>query len=396
MNTFRSVLRWAGCAALLLTIVAATDAPRSESMNWDDVQRLISEQKYEAASRAVETLREKARAENDAGEWRRALIEEVKLRTALHGYETSVRFLKDQEWPDDAVSRAILNLYYANSLVVYVHNYSWEIRQRERVETAGELDLKTWDLDQIVAEANRAFGELWARRGDWGAEPLGLLSRYIQQNNYPPSIRGTLRDAVTYLWIELLADTSLWRPDQSNELFRLDLDLLAAGDAQASAAVDVADPRVHPLLKIGALLDDLESWHRGLQHHEAAHEARLERLRRLHSAFSAEDDRIAIRGHLEEAQARFDKDYPWWSMGQSLLAGFLRQESAPDALVRARDAARLGRDRHPKSVGGQRCAHIAASIEAPHYDLESMAADGPRRRSIRIGHRNLGAVHFRA
>ncbi len=45
----------------------------------------------------------------DADEWTRALVEEVKLRTALHGYETSVRFLRDQEWPQDAVSRAVLD-----------------------------------------------------------------------------------------------------------------------------------------------------------------------------------------------------------------------------------------------------------------------------------------------
>lgn len=365
-------------------------------MNWDDAQRLISEQKFAAASKVVETLREQARADGDVKEWTRAIIEEVKLRTALHGYETAIRFLKDQEWPDDEVSRAILNLYYANSLVVYVHGYSWEIRQRERVDTSGELDLKTWDLDRIVAEANRAFAELWERRDAWGAEPLGLLTRYIQRNNYPPQIRSTLRDAVTYLWVELLADTSLWRPDQSNELFRLDLESLITGDSQASAEVDLEDPGVHPLLKISALLDDIEAWHRGHLRPEAAHEARLERLRRLHAAFSTENDRLAVRHHLEQVQARFDKEYEWWSMGQSLLAEFIRDESSPDALVRARKAARAGRLHHPESVGGRRCDHIAASIEAPQYQLEAMAADGPQRRSIRISHRNIDAVHLRA
>ncbi|MCK5376093.1 MAG: hypothetical protein KAJ97_03360, partial [Acidobacteria bacterium] len=374
-----------------------TIAPGGEgSVSWNDVDQLISEQKFEAAAEAVAEIREQARAAGDAEEWTRALVEEVKLRTALHGFETSVRFLKDQPWPDDAVSRAVLDLFYANSLVTYVHAYSWEIRQRERVETSGELDLKKWDLDQIVAEANRAYLEVWRQRGDWGSEPIGTLARYLQQNNYPPRIRGTLRDAVTYLWVGLLADSSLWSAGQSNEIFQLGAAALIAGDPEHSAALDLADPEVHPLLKIGALLDDLETWHHSGRRPEAALEVRLERLRRLHAALTGEEDRLAIRRHLEKVQRGFDRSYDWWSMGQATLAEFIRQESDHDALVRARAEALAGRERHPQSLGGQRCAHIVASIEAPSYSLSAMAADGAGRRSLRFDHRNLAAVHVRA
>ncbi len=126
-------------------------------MTWNDVDRLISEQKFEAASKAVTAIRERAREDGDADDWTRALVEETKLRMALHGYETAVRFLRTEPWPEDAVSQAVLELYYANSLATYAHVYSWEIRQRERVETAGELDLKKWDLEQIVEEADRVL-----------------------------------------------------------------------------------------------------------------------------------------------------------------------------------------------------------------------------------------------
>ncbi len=212
----------------------------------------------------------------------------------LHGYETAVRFLREQAWPDDAVSRAVLDLFYAHSLVSYTQIYSWEIRGRERVASDDEVDLKRWTLEQIVAEANRAFGRVWAERAAWGESSIGELARYIDQNDYPPRIRGTLRDAVSYLWVELLADSSLWRPGQSNELYQLDVAALIAGDPAHSAALDLADPRVHPLAKIGAVLDDLEAWHGSAGRPEAALEARLERLRRLHAAF-AERPRPARR-----------------------------------------------------------------------------------------------------
>ncbi len=365
-------------------------------LNWDEVQRLQNEQKYEAAFDLVEAIRVRAAANDDAAEWTRAIVEQVKLRSALHGYETAVRFLKDEPWPDDEVSRAVLDLYYAHSLVTYVHAYSWEIRQRERVETTAELDLKKWDVDQIVEESNRAFGELWARRGSWGDEGIGALARYIDQNDFPPRIRGTLRDAVSYLWTELLADTSLWRPDQSNDVFRIDFAALLAGSPAESAVLDLADPELHPLVKIGAVLDDLEAWHASSARPEAALEARLERLRRFNAAFSNRHDRLAIRESLETTQAGFDPSYEWWSMGQSLLAELIRAEDAPDALIRARAAAVAGRDRHPKSIGGERCNHTVAAIEAPSYAIQVMTADGEGRRSIQIDSANLDTLYFRA
>ena len=36
-------------------------------------------------------------------------------------------------------------------------------------------------------------------------------------------VRGTLRDAVSYLFVELLADSALWTPEQSNTVYQLDL-----------------------------------------------------------------------------------------------------------------------------------------------------------------------------
>ncbi len=388
-------------SALLLLLAlplrsAAASAEPTDPPTWDEVQKLVSEQKYEAASKATDAILERARETDDAPEWTRALIETVKLRTALHGYETAVRFLREEEWPDDPASRAILELYYADSLRTYLQAYSWEIRRRESVETGQELDLKHWDVDRITREINLAFLDLWNDRESWGEASIGEFGRYIRQNDYPARIRGTLRDTVTYLWAEFLADTSFWRPEMSNEVFLLDLHALLDGRPGGDGGVDLADPSAHPLEKISAILGDLEGWHRAHRRPEAAYEARLERVRRLRAAFTAQEDRLAIRKYLEMSQQDFDRSLPWWSMGQALLAEVIREEPDPQALVRAREAAKAGRELHPKSPGGRRCASLVAQIEAPAYDVGIMKADGPDRRSIRISHRNLEVLHFRA
>ncbi len=359
---------------------------------WQEVARLIDEQKFQAASEQVVELLAEAKSRLDAPNWTRALIELVQLETGLHGYEKAVRLLRSEPWPDDAISRAALELYYAHGLVHYLQVYSWEIRQREQVASSGEIDLKAWTAQEIFAEADRAYGRVWATRGDLGELELATLSRYLKPNNYPEGMRDTLRDSVTYLWVELLANSSFWSARESNDVYRLDL---AALLADAKPAAGTAADR-HPLARLSELLGDLEHWHASSDRPEAAFEARLERLRRLHSTFTQTDDREAISDDLRSRLDRLGRQRPWWSMGMSLLAEFVRSTTDPWALVEARRLALAGEEAHPESLGAGRCRHIVAGIEAPAYSVTSMSTDGAPRRSIEVRHKNLGRIYFRA
>ena len=123
------------------TAVSAPAGP----LTFAEVDRLVAEQKYEAAAAVVARIRERAQAAKDEPAWTRALVREVQLRTALHGYETSVRFLREQPWPPGPLAQATLDLFYGQSLVNYLSAYSWEIRQREKVESKDAVDLKEVD-----------------------------------------------------------------------------------------------------------------------------------------------------------------------------------------------------------------------------------------------------------
>ena len=261
---------------------------------------------------------------------------------ALHGYETAVRFLKDEPWPDDAVSQAVLELYYANALATYARVYSWEIRQRERVETSGELDLKAWDLEQIVEAADTAFFFLWSNRAEWGSEPLGELARYISQNNYPPRIRGTLRDAVAHMWVGLLADIIPVEPGR-----------VEPGLPARRPGVDCRPtPNIFEARSCGCHGPPPAQDRRPARRSRVL--ARIECSSRSGSRGSARapaptacgpDHRWRPARHvssLEEVQDTFDRSLEWWSMGQAVLAEFVRQGSDPDALVAAREIAAGG------------------------------------------------------
>ncbi len=362
---------------------------------WKEVERLVSEQKLEEASERVAKIRQAARAEGDETNEAKALVREVQLRTALHGYETSVRFLKDQPWPKGLLPRTALRLFYAQSLVTYTGAYAWEIGRRERVASTGAVDLKAWTREEIAAEAVRTYVEVFRDRESLGDAKVAALDEFLVPNNYPKGIRDTLRDATAYLFVALLSDSTFWRPEQSNGVFALDRASLVAGDSAASRLVALEDPSVHPLLKLGAVLDDLETWHAERGEREAALEARLERVRRLHAAMTDASDRSLIRRDL--ARRLVDvADVPWWAMGKAELAELVKAEEKPGSLVKARALALEGSRTYPKSTGGERCRAIVGQIEQPDYRLAAMAADGPGRRSIEVTHRNLGALHFRA
>jgi alpha-2-macroglobulin len=359
---------------------------------WRQFDALAGAQKFEAASALVEKMLSAARAATNSTEWTRCLIRYTQLRIALHGYETAVRFLKDQPWPQDSMGSSVLNLFYAQALTTYARNYSWEINRREQTESKGIVDLKAWTRDQIYEEAQKAFGNVWDIRGRLGDLSVTDWKEHITPNNYPAGIRPTLRDAVSYLNAEMLADTNGWRPDQLNEIYRLNLKNLTDG---AVGNLSLLDPERHPLEKISFILADLENWHAQKKQREASLEARLERYRQLHQHFTQEEDRRFIQHDLENQLKAFTT-LPWWSEGMAQLAEFVRAEADPDSLTKARRIALQGKTAFPDSVGGKHCLAIEKAIEAPDYSISGMQNDSPQKKSLLIMHKNLDKAYLRA
>lgn len=382
--------------------VVATEAPAKplqliawtgkEGPEWAAVKTLEGEQKYQAAIDKVGEILAAAKKAKDSEEIVRAIVRTVQLRIGLHGYETAVRFLDEVEWPQDLLGNTTVRLFFAQSLITYARAYAWEVRKREKVVAKGPVDLKKWTWEQIHRHADKQFHAAWQQREGLGSQSLSVTDAYLKPNDYPRSIRATLRDAVTYLWTDRLADTSTWRPEHSSQTHALGLPTLLA---ETMPIPKLDDPAVHPLQKIAALLADLEAWHRSEKRPEAAFEARRRRLLHLHAAFTDKDDRTAIRKSLEAEIARL-KGEAWWSMGMATLAELVKQTGEPDALIEARRIALEGKAAHPASIGGRRCDYIARSIEAPSFSLDGMRQDAPKRRSVGVHHKNVEMLYFRA
>ena len=351
-----------------------------------EVERLIAEHKL---AEAVKNLDQVVAGEKDDDKLGYELILRSQLEGSLGQFETSVARLRAASWPRSPVPSIAVELYYASALTSYVQSYGWEIGQREKIEhKAGTpLDLKTMTKDELVAEAARAYTRVWSRREEVGRWSLGVLAPYLTPNTYPDNIRGTLRDAITYLTVEHFADGSLWSAAESNDLRRTTLERML-GEVH-NVPLDGA---AHPIEKIIGALDDLERFHVHAGRAEAALEARLERLRRLYAAYTdrAEHDRLE-RALVERLSA--ERQRPWWGVGRALLATWV--EARGDRVLAHRLAVE-GRDAFPSSIGASQCRQVVEQLETPSLSVSAMRIDGEKRPSISVTSRNLPRVWFRA
>ncbi len=363
---------------------------------WDEIAVHINDRQYTDAVEVTEGILAEARLADDNEHWARALIERSRLQTAMGQPENSVRNLQADSWPSDPIWRGVVELYYARSLLDYQRRFSHEIRSRELVVETGPVDLKAWTSAQFSREINEAFERVWTSREGWGSESNGAWALFMEQNNYPARIRGTLRDAVSYLWVEHLANSRAWLPGQQADTRKLNLDRLLTGDLPAEANPDLADPHLHPAHKISFILNDLRDWHQDHGRREAALEAELENVARMRAAFTHKPDRLRIRQYLETQLADFDADYPWWAKGQWQLARLLKDEGEPDSIIRAHLAAERGENRHGSRLGGKLCGDLRHSLEQPQFDLRAMSHDSAGERSLQITHTNLRTLYFQA
>lgn len=372
-------------------IPEALAQPALDDPRWKEVERLIGEQKLNEASAKTDELIASAAKGNEPRLWTEALVRATQLRMGLHGYETAVRFLKEQKWPNDPSGRILLNLYYAHSLMAYRQAYNWEISQREKTVSTDKIDLKAWTSEQLGHEIRLSFDKVLAEETALGSVQPAYFSAFIRKNNYPEGVRPTLRDAVVYLAIEHLADTGFWRPDESNEIYKLGVSRLLATASSGS----LTDEKRHPLIKLAGLANSLRTFHQRSGRKEAALEARYELYRRLAASMPEADDKRTLREALEKEQ-KATRGVSWWAAGQALLAEMVSSEDRPGKLIEALAIARAGLSAGGSTVGGQMCRAIVERIQTPAFEVTTMSVDGVAKDSVLIQYKNLRNLQFSA
>ncbi len=370
--------------ALIALLLSAEPA-----RGWKDVDTLVSQQKFDEALKVTQSRLEAAAQGPDELEYARALLRRASLRNGLQQSETAVTELREARLSRALVPRAMVQLAQVEALDAYLREYRWEINEREKIESRTELPLKQMSADQLVAAETRILAELWVQRDALGAETIKNSAEFITPGTWPAGLRDTLRDALAYRWVDLLEDTADWTPDALSQRYTLELPTLIRG---VDAKTSLVDGAVHPLLRLCAVLDDLEQWHQKAGRPEAALAARVRRLRVLAANFTRDDERQVVRADLQRV-IEATQTLPFSAWARAELADLLRGVGSLEA---ARDVAKIGATAFPTSIGGQRCKAMVEQLQAPDFNITVTQHDGPGQRSLQVRAKNLNALHFQA
>lgn len=348
-------------------------------------------QKYSAAEKQYQEIYKLAITQKNEEYQTNALIKIVLLQRGLSKVETAVKFLANAKWPSGNKERALLHLFYANTLYDYYRHYSWEIRRREKVMSQKEIDLKKWTARDIFLEINKQYALAYTYKDELGKLFVKDYTGYIKRNGYPAHIRSTMRDFIVYGWCEFLANTTTWTPVELKEKYLLDFHRYIKLPGTRKEVEDnfFLQTKIHPIEKVVYLLDRLYTWHKKNKRKASALESQLERIRKLLAVFNKISQ---TKKYLKELINQYET-IQWWAIGQYQYAKMTEREGK---LVEAHKEAQAGYKKYPKSLGGKKCFYMLKRLEAPSFSLQSMTVDKNKTRSIQITHKNLKKLYFRA
>ena len=408
-----SPLRVAAPVAACLALAALAGDPvaadlgrsRSAAGGWPEVDQLVAAQRFQAALQRVEGLGEAARAAGDEpggrGRWSRRRATLVLARLRDGGAPAARRAVARGAPRPRRSSTSTTPGRSPSTCARLLGDPRARAGGRLRRGRTGppppgspaEIDLEAWTADEIYAEAQRAFLAAWQERESWG--------RRARWRRSPPTSRPTTTRRASAAPCATRSATCgpiCW-PTARCGAGRERRGLPARPrrpDRGSGEGVDLADPAVHPLRKLAAVLGDLEAWHRAGGRPEAAFEARRARLDQLHGAFDRADDRRApcvtdLRTQLDV----LGRDADWWSMGMATLAEWTQgEDGARRRRCAARELAAAAKPPTRRASAAGSAPTWSGSIEAPSYGLMAMASDGPGRRSLAVDHQNLDRLYF--
>jgi len=372
---------WCG----VLAVVAA-----DREAEWKEVEEALEKDQPRTVIERLAPLETAAIADEAWGEAGKAIAMRLLLEGRIEGgMAKAVKGLDEEIEDAPEALRPLLRTLSAEWLFSHYQQNRW--RYAQRTEAGGEGDdIEAWSLPRMLSEIDRrlqaALAEEAALKQLAVADYEGLLSEATLDDAIRPTVFDFIaHEAVAFYSLE---EAAAARPAErfqvtgdSPVLGTLD-EFLAwspeAGEAPAGRAVEV--------------FRKLLEFHRGDDDPAALLHCDLERIRWAGEVAvaprAAERSEAALRRFIEAHGDQVESARARW-----LLA--LRMQ-ADERTKEAHELASAGRDAFPDHPYGKLCGNIVASLEARQLSLVTETQWSPVKEPIRVTHRNLGKVWFRA
>ena len=297
-----------------------------------------------------------------------------------------------------------MNLHKAYFIKSYIERNSWQINKRELIDSDKPLTTKQKTMAQLRADAHTAFSKAYQyslKRNDpisaLNSLPTKKLKGYFSEGDYPKNVRGTVRDTVTYLWLDSLKNMSSWSPAQSTQVY--DFSVPALLKNPYNEAINPTDASTHPLKVAVKLANDLEQFHKANGHPEAAMEAFRVKTQIIVNARSGER---TLQQAIQALQLRIrqqqnsGQSLPWVNQLRLDLADYIRRVDTPTKQIQRIAVLRQCLAEHPKHRLHESCQAVSDGITRPQFNLTTMKSDGLNKRSLLLDYQNMEQAYFRA
>ncbi|PWQ92279.1 alpha-2-macroglobulin family protein [Leucothrix pacifica] len=398
----RTIIRYLSIA-LFASAVGVFTAPAIAAANWAAIDQLEEQGKFADIPAKLDVIIQQARQQGANKDWRDALLFKASLGLSANAEET-LDTLASAPWPQDQDSQLLLNLHLGAYIQQYIQRNSWQINQREKIDTDKPLTTKQKTMAQLRADAHVAFSKAYRlslQRNDpisrINTLPTKRATSYFTEGDYPKNVRGTVRDTVTYLWIDALKDSSNWLAKQTVEAYGFNVQGML--NSPYKEAINPTDPSAHPLKVAVKLASDLEQFHRANRQPEAELEAFRVKAEVVAGVRNSQRDlqfviqalRLKIRQQQNSAA-----NLPWVNKLRLDLVGYLDRIDTPTKHIQrlAEIKPCLSGDKEHRLY--KLCEGVAAAITHPVISLTTMKSDGINKRSLELNYKNTEQVYFRA
>lgn len=386
----------------LLLMFSAVPVSSWAAADWSSIDQLETDGKFADIPERLDAIIQQAEQQQHHKDWRDALLLRASL-TFSDDEAASIDQLSTAKWPQDQDSQLLLHLYLAAFTQRYLERDSWDINRRETIESDKPLRSKQKTMAQLRADVHAGFSkayQLSLQRNDpiraLNRLPLTRLKGYFREGDYPENVRGSVRDTVTYLWVDALKNTGLWAPGQMLEAVGFNLQSLLDSPLKE---VDPTDVRMHPLKVAIKLLNDLEQFNQANQKPEAALEAFRLKIGALHKVRNGVGDLPILINALKlkiRQQESNGRALPWTNRLRLTMAFLLDQTDSATKHIQRLAVLKPCLAESAESRLYKLCKGVSDNITQPVFHMPAMQSDGLNKRSLQLQYKNLEQVHFRA
>ncbi|TWT80819.1 MG2 domain protein [Planctomycetes bacterium CA13] len=365
----------------------------AENATWQEVQQAIHQGLPKTAIEKLEPIITNAKNEKNYAEAIKAIAMKVAMEGTIQGNQAEEKIVRLETEIEEspAEMKPMMEAVLANWYWHYFRQNNWRFMQRTQTAEPISDDITTWDLSRILAEISLHFDKALENADVLKQTPIGQYDALLEKGNSPDSYRPTLWDFVVYDALDFYQSAEQ-AGAKSQDAFELEASSPIFGRVDDLLAWEPnTDDNDSPTLKAIQLYQQLLTFHKNDDDKSALLDADLARLVFGNNQAVGEEKttrfKVALKRFAEE-----HADHEISTRALHELATLVHREKD---YVEAKKIAEVGLNRHPNSIGANRCYNLIRQIEAPSASADTERVWNNPWPTINVRYRNIEKVHLR-